>query len=170
MTNEADSRIAPRETVYPFAEFDQFMDDLGERFLRPFDLPTFGRWTLSPLAWDAPGAVRPGLRVAPTDVTDTGTAFRVAIEVPGIPKEKIEVRVKGTRVEVQGETSESREAAKPGYLHRERSHVGFSRSFELPEPVKAADAKATVQDGVLVLELPKLTPTPTPDEVKVPVQ
>ncbi|HYA54299.1 MAG TPA: Hsp20/alpha crystallin family protein, partial [Thermoplasmata archaeon] len=56
------------------------------------------------------------------------------------------------------------------YLHRERTFAGFYRAFELPEPVVAAQAKAKVVNGVLELELPKESPTPSPEEVKVSVE
>lgn len=170
MTNDTETEIAPRETVYPFAEFDRLFDDLTQGFLAPFGVAPFGRWTRRvPVPADGGRGVR-YLRTAPLDVTDTGTAFELTADLPGIPKEKLEVRVRGACVEIRGEQSEASDADGTGFVHRERTYAGFYRSVELPEPVKAAEATASVKDGVLTLTLPKLTPTPTPDEVQVPVQ
>jgi HSP20 family protein len=108
------------------------------------------------------------IRAARTDVSDTGTAFKIVAEVPGIPKEKIEIRVRGATVEIRGEHATDEKSAGE-FVHRERRFAGYYRALELPEPVVAAEAKATVENGVLELDLPKLHPGPSNDEVRVPV-
>jgi HSP20 family protein len=119
---------------------------------------------------DAFGVEPAYLRPARTDVTDTGKSYRIVAEVPGIPKDKLDIRVKGTSVEIRGENESAKEEKGKEYVHRERSYAGFYRALELPEPVLGAEAKAKVENGLLELELPKQTPTPSPDEVKVAVQ
>ncbi len=108
-------------------------------------------------------------RPARTDVVDAGASYRIVAEVPGIPKEKIDVRVRGSTVEIRGESAEESTSDGAAYVHRERLHRGYYRALELPEPVVASDAKAKVEGGLLELELPKQHPTPSPDEVQVPV-
>lgn len=110
------------------------------------------------------------IRTTPTDVVDTGTAYQVRAEIPGIPKEQIEIRVKGNVVDISGESRSESTNKTSGYLHRERLVTGFHRAFELPEPVVAAQATAKVVDGVLELELPKQSPTPSPTETTVKVE
>ncbi|HYK93765.1 MAG TPA: Hsp20/alpha crystallin family protein [Thermoplasmata archaeon] len=169
MTNELQMVAAPRESLYPFADFDELFDDLHARLFAPFGLLVAGGRTLGDGSPDTRTLPR-ALRVAPLDVIDSGKSYKLSAEIPGIPKDKLEIRVKGTRVEIQGEATQSSESDSAGFVHRERKHVGFYRAVELPEAVKAAEAKATVHDGILELELPKVEPTPSPDEVKVPVQ
>lgn len=108
-------------------------------------------------------------RVPRTDVTDTGKSYKVIAEIPGIPKDKLDVRVHGTTVEIRGENANETEEKDTHYLHRERTYSSYYRAFEFDEPVVAAEAKAKVADGVLELELPKQNPTPTEQEVKVAV-
>ena len=165
MTTDSETEIATRESLLPFAEFDRLFDDLAQSVFAPF-----GRWGPTfhlPVEAGLPARY---LRTAPLDVSDTGTAFRLTADLPGIPKEKLEIHVRGSRVEIRGESATSTEEEARGLVHRERTYAGFYRAVELPEPVKATDATATVKDGVLELTLPKLTPTPSPDEVQVPVQ
>ncbi|HXW66819.1 MAG TPA: Hsp20/alpha crystallin family protein [Thermoplasmata archaeon] len=147
----------------PWADLDQVVDDLGRRFYETFGIAPFGAVRVS-------DAGPQYLRAARTDVTDTGAAFRIVAEVPGIPKDQIEVRVRGANVEIRGESTQETKESKAEYVHRERTYAGYYRSLELPEPVVGGEAKATVENGLLTLELPKLTPTPVETDVKVPVQ
>jgi HSP20 family protein len=110
-----------------------------------------------------------GLRAPRMDVTDTGTSYKVVAEIPGIPKEKLDIRVRGASVEIDAESETETEAKEEHYLRRERAYSGFYRALELPEPVIGTEAKAKVVNGVLELELPKQHPTPSEAEVKVAV-
>jgi HSP20 family protein len=163
MTNDL-SKTTSRDASWN--DLDRVFDALGRQFCESFGVRPLGAfWTV-----DA-GTEMPALRAARTDVTDTGTAFRIVAEVPGIPKDALEIHVKGASVEIRGENS-SEKTQKDGeaYVHRERTHVGYYRSLELPEPVIATDAKAKVENGILELELPKQHPTPVETDVKVSVQ
>jgi HSP20 family protein len=143
----------------PWSDLDRAFDAMQRRFAESFGILPFG-----------PFESEPGFRAPRTDVTDTGTAYKVVAEIPGIPKEKLDIRIRGATVEIRAEHEAEKEEKEERYLRRERTYSGYYRAFELPEPVVAADAKAKVQDGVLELELPKQTPTPSEEEVKVSVQ
>ena len=160
MTEEQHLSAADETTTSPWAELDQYFAE------------AFGPWRYgqgAPFFASAAGSPR-GLRPARTDVTDTGTSFRVVVEVPGIPKEQLDIRLKGTTVELRGELSRETEAPEHAPLYRERRHAGFFRTVELPEPFVAGSATAKVENGLLVLELPKEHPTTEPAELRVPVQ
>jgi HSP20 family protein len=163
MTNELATKANDNESA---TDLDRVFDELGRQFDETFGLRPWGTfWTLG-----VPPNV-PTLRAARTDVTDTGKAFKVVAEMPGLPKDAIEIHVKGTSVEIRGEVTQAKNEGTPeAYVHRERTHVGYYRALELPEPVLAQDAKATVVNGVLELELPKQHPTVPETDVKVPVQ
>jgi len=156
MTSELQKRESQAD---PWSDFDRAFDAMQRRIAESFGILPFG-----------PFETEPGFRAPRTDVTDTGTAYKVVAEIPGIPKEKLDIRVRGTAVEIRGEHEAEKEEKEERYLRKERTYAGYYRAFELPEPVVAADAKAKVQDGVLELELPKQTPTPSEEEVKVAVQ
>jgi HSP20 family protein len=141
-------------------EFDRAFHELTSTFFEPLVVGPYAP------AVRGDGAL---FRPARTDVADTGTSYRVVAEVPGIPKEKLDIRVRGTTVEIRGESAEEKETQKGAFVHRERAYQGYYRALELPEPVLASDAKAKVENGLLELELPKQRPTPSSDEVRVTV-
>jgi HSP20 family protein len=163
MTNELSTKATGNESA---TDLDRVFDELGRRFDETFGLQPWGTfWTLG-----ATPSV-PTLRAARTDVTDTGKSFKIVADVPGLSKDAIEIHVKGASVEIRGElTQEKNGPDDTTYVHRERTHVGYYRALELPEPVLAQDAKASVVNGVLELDLPKQHPTVPETDVKVPVQ
>lgn len=144
-----------------WSDLDRAFSELSSRVFDPFGF-----------AGPAPSVRSNGavFRPARTDVSDTGSAYRIVAEIPGIPKEKLDVRVRGASVEIRAEHESETDAKEERFLRRERTYSGFYRALELPEPVVATQAKAQVVDGLLELELPKQTPTPSEDEVKVSVK
>jgi HSP20 family protein len=89
------------------------------------------------------------------DVVETPEAFVVKAEVPGVAKDKIEVKVEDRDVTI---AVEYREELEPNgkALWRERSFGKASRAIRLPEAVDANAAQAKHVDGVLQLTLPKI--------------
>jgi HSP20 family protein len=152
MSNEIQPRERPAD---PWTEIDRAFDAMARRFAQSFGVVPF--------------ETELGLRAPRMDVTDAGTAYKVVAEIPGIPKEKLDIRVRGTSVEIRGEHGAETEEKGEHYLQRERTYAGYYRAFELPEPVVGSEAKATVADGVLELELPKQNPSPSENEVKIAV-
>jgi HSP20 family protein len=155
MTNEIQPTESPTD---PRTEIDRALDAMWCRFAESLGIVPVGSFE-----------PEVGLRPPRMDVTDTGPSYRVVAEIPGIPKEKLDIRVRGAQVEIRGENGSDTEEKEKHYLRRERTHVGYYRALELPEPVVSAEAHATVVDGVLELELPKQHPTPSEEEVKVSV-
>jgi HSP20 family protein len=161
--------IQKQETrVDPWTDLDRAFDAMRQRFFDVWGIAPFGG-SFVPFEGTPEGF----LRAARTDVTDTGKAYKIVAEIPGIPKEKLDIRIRGTSVEIRGENASEKneKAEKDGeFVHRERTYSGYYRSLELPEPVVATEAKAKVENGLLELELPKQNPTPSTAEVKVAVQ
>lgn len=165
MTEE--THVVPRAPARPptdLSDFDRAFETLWNRAHAAFGLSAVESPALLP--WTELGSL---VRAAPTDVVDTGAAYRIKAEVPGIPKEQIDIRVQGNIVEISAVDQNETTDRSTEYVYRERRATGFNRSFELPEPVVADQAKAQVVDGVLELELPKRQPTPAPTATKVKV-
>jgi HSP20 family protein len=87
------------------------------------------------------------------DVYEDADNVTVQLELAGVKKEDFEISLHEDVLTVAGERkAEKRE----GESYRsERAFGAFSRSVTLPGPVKAGEVKATYQDGVLTVTLPK---------------
>ena len=94
-----------------------------------------------------------------TDLFDSGSDYRVLIEVPGIPKEEIDISVSNTeaRIELGKETAFYEENAGPVGRRETRSRI--LRSIRFPEEAMAEKAEATLNNGILEVRVPKRIPT-----------
>jgi HSP20 family protein len=92
----------------------------------------------------------------PVDILETPTSFEVALDVCGVPREAIDVRLQDGRLTVSG-TRES--ADRDEFCHyRERQLGRFARAFTFRTPVNADGIEAKLADGVLTLTIPKQLP------------
>lgn len=90
------------------------------------------------------------------DVRESGQDFTVHADLPGVPKEDIQVGVEGNVVTIRAEVKQQdshREGDK--VLRTERYQGEVARSFQLPAEIDESAAKARYENGVLVLTLPK---------------
>lgn len=101
----------------------------------------------------------PETRRAFADLIDAGKEYRLHVEVPGIPKEKLNVSVTSRGAKIEGEAETSIDEDKEGYVHRERTWSKVRREVTFPDEVIPDQADATVKDGVLELTVPKKNPT-----------
>lgn len=101
------------------------------------------------------------------NVWENALSYFIEAELPGFKMEDIDVSVLGDEVTVKGQrVMGDREGA--AYLRRER-RVGsesFSRSFALPAALDVAKVEAALNDGVLLITLPK-TPAVQPRKIAV---
>jgi HSP20 family protein len=109
---------------------------------------------------------------ADADIRETEKELIVKIDLPGMQKDKISVkiedfkllRVKGER---DGEKISTKNSADAKYSRVERQHGAFERVIELPALVDDKKPQAKYENGVLTITLTKLQPK---KEVTVPIQ
>lgn len=90
------------------------------------------------------------------DVKESAEAYTVQAEIPGVPKEDIQVAVDGNVVTLRAEIKQQDSKAQDEKVLRSERYFGaVSRSFQLAMDVDQAQAKAKYDNGVLTLTLPK---------------
>ena len=105
------------------------------------------------------GADAPGW-TPPVDLYETGAAFVLTAELPGLTRDQIEIHAEETRIVIRGARSganAAREIACEQYHRVERGHGRFSRGFSLPEPIEVEAITAELKDGILTVTMPKLS-------------
>ena len=100
-------------------------------------------------------AVPSGLIAPRLDVKETDKEFRVSVELPGVAEEDIEVDVDDDLLTVRAEKKEEREIDRADQHVTERRFGVFQRSIRLPQSVDAQTVKATLDNGVLQIAIPK---------------
>jgi len=89
------------------------------------------------------------------DLVDTRDALQVKVELPGVKKENVEISLKDDLLTVKGEKKEEKEEKGENRYYVERSYGTFARTLTLPSLVKSDQVKATFEDGILEITLPK---------------
>ena len=89
------------------------------------------------------------------DIYETQEALTVILEMPGVEKNNIDVRVEDGVLSVQGRLDLSKyQGLQPLYTEYNIGH--YSRSFQLSSKIDQNKIGAELQDGVLSLNLPKV--------------
>jgi HSP20 family protein len=79
----------------------------------------------------------------------------VETQLPGIDPDKVEISVENDVLTVSGSTDEKKEVKREDYYRKEIREGSFSRSVILPMGVKAGEAEAKYDKGILKITLPK---------------
>jgi len=143
-------------------------DSIFDTFRQDFDDLFNTWWPLTPLR--APRRILvPTVRAPLMDLVDNGDTFTVRAEVPGIPKENLEVEVTFEYIELNGKMDEEKSEEGENYVMRERSSASFRRQLSFPAEVVANEAKADLRDGVLHVNIPKREPPKDKEKVKLDI-
>jgi HSP20 family protein len=99
----------------------------------------------------APG---PAGWMPPVDLHETASEYVITAELPGVRRDDLHIEARDGDITLSGLRRE-RSMPCEQYHQVERGHGSFSRTFRLPEPIRADDITAELQDGVLTLVCPK---------------
>ncbi|XP_007016441.2 PREDICTED: 17.4 kDa class I heat shock protein [Theobroma cacao] len=129
--------------------FDPFSLDVWD----PFD-----GFSNSALANNVPSSAREtsAFANARIDWKETPEAHVFKADLPGLKKEEVKVEVEEGRVlQISGERSKEQEENNDTWHRVERSCGKFLRRFRLPENAKMDQIKASMENGVLTVTVPK---------------
>lgn len=92
------------------------------------------------------------------EVFDDDERVVVRLEVPGMEREDFDLQIVDDYMLVRGEKQIARESTEGGYHISECAYGRFERAIPIPGEVDSDNVKAYYKNGVLRVELPKLTP------------
>lgn len=87
------------------------------------------------------------------NVVETGDAYILEAEMPGVSKDGLEVLLEANELTIIGRRNYAVEGAK--LVYRESFDRDFRRAFELDPAIDTARITARMENGVLHMELPK---------------
>ena len=147
--------IERRETMMrrPFDDlFDNFRQDMEDTFFAPFLNPLRSVGTQH-------GIESIETRIPLCDILDKGDRYLISLEVPGIQKDNIKVKATNEYITISGIEEGRNEKEDGNYVLKERTYRSFSRRIPFSENIIPAKVDATVEDGILKIEIPKQKPT-----------
>lgn len=89
------------------------------------------------------------------DFSETDREYVAKMDLPGIEKEDVKVKVENHQLTVSGERREEKKEEGENYLRMERSYGSFYRSIPLPENANPDAIDAEIKNGVLMVHIPK---------------
>jgi len=129
----------------PARELDTLQGEMNRLFSSFFDTPTN--------AGNANGITRRWIPAM--DLVETREHFVLKADLPGMTDADVKVEVENNVLTILGERKTEQEAEAEGYYRIERASGAFSRSLTLPEGIDADAVKATFDNGVLEVRVPK---------------
>lgn len=139
----------------PFRE----MANMQSAMDRMFEDAWRGNWPTTFAGLDSPAL----------DIHESDTAYTVAVPLPGVKPEEINVKMQNGTLTISGELPQPTVAENSKVVVQERYFGKFSRSVTLPQSVDASKIEATYDNGVLNLNLPKL-PEAQPKQIAIKVK
>lgn len=103
-------------------------------------------------------AEREMLEIPPSELTEDDKMLHLRAAVPGLKAKDIEVTATPRELVIRGETSERNNGKKGKTRFSEFSERRLFRSYGLPAPVDVDKISADLQDGMLVIDMPKAEP------------
>ncbi len=92
--------------------------------------------------------------VPPVDVLEDDTGITLFADLPGVPRDRLTVRVDGDGLLIAGEVAmETPEGMDPAYVEVYAPH--YRRAFTLSRDLDTSKSDAAFKDGVLKLRIPK---------------
>ncbi len=107
-------------------------------------------------------------RLMKTDVREKDNNFEVFMDLPGVPKEDIQIELKDGYLTVSAKkTAVSEEQSNDGkFIRKERFEGSAKRSFYVGEYANEQNISASYSDGVLKIIIPK-EPEIIPEQPKL---
>lgn len=105
------------------------------------------------------------------DIVEDDESFTITADFPDVKKEDVKVSVEKGVLTLSGERHlETEEEDKKKKYHRiERKYGSYVRSFALPDNVDGSAVKAEFKEGVLRINLPKVSPEEGGNKVEIEV-
>ena len=137
----------------PFDDlFDNFRQDIEDTFFAPL----FG-----PYRYPGMSSLIESIeaRTPLCDVVDKGDRYLISLEIPGIKKDKMDIKASDEYITISAKSEEERKEEDRNYILNERTYSSFFRKISFQENIIPNKIEATLEDGILKVELPKQKPT-----------
>lgn len=118
--------------------FPSFMDDYFERDFLPgvFHKPS-------------------NFTTPAVNVIEEKDEFVIEVAAPGLSKEDFKIDIDNSILVISCEKETKNEEKKDNYMRREFNYSSFKRSFTLPDSIMSDKIKASHNDGILKINIPK---------------
>ena len=154
--NRKNKEIEKRKEIAIRRPFDNLFDNFRQDIEDSFFTPLFGPWRYNRMSNFLDYN---GMRTPPCDIIDKGDRYLISFEIPGIQKDKMEIKATNEYVTVSTNLEDKKEINKGSYVLNATKYASFNRKISFDEDVIPSKIEANLENGILNIELPKQKPT-----------
>ena len=92
-----------------------------------------------------------------TDIKEDDKSYLLEVDLPGYSKDDIKIDITDGYLTINAKVEKEDNDENKNYVRRERFTGEVSRSFYVGEEIKEDEVKASFKNGILTLEIPKLS-------------
>jgi len=89
------------------------------------------------------------------DIKETDKQYIIHVDVPGVKKEDVHIRLRDNYLEIEGEMKKEEEKKDETYHRIERKYGNFMRRIAIPEGINTQSIQAKYDNGVLTVSVEK---------------
>ena len=104
----------------------------------------------------------------PVNISETKDSYRIEAPVPGFRPEDVEVTFADGILTIHAQRKEEEARKDDSYMRREVAMGDYRRQISLPGDVRGDDTRATFENGVLSIVVPR-APRPEPKRIQVQI-
>jgi HSP20 family protein len=102
------------------------------------------------------------------DIYETEKEIVLKADLPGVSEKDVDIRVENNILTLRGERRFENEVKQDAYHRVERVYGTFARTFTLPNTLNPESIKASYENGVLLISMPKREEA-RPKQIKIAV-
>lgn len=106
----------------------------------------------------------------PVNIVEDDKSFHLEAYIPGVNKEEVDIQLDKNIMTLSFNKETSEEKEEKNYLRREYSVSCFERRFSLPKNIDVTKISASFEQGVLLVNLPKMEEDKGTDKLKIEVK
>ncbi len=92
-----------------------------------------------------------------TDIREDDKSYLLEVDLPGYSKDDIKIDITDGYLTINAKVEKEKNDDNKNYVRRERFTGEVSRSFYVGEDIKEDEVKANFKNGILTLEVPKVS-------------
>ena len=92
-----------------------------------------------------------------TDIREDENSYLLEVDLPGYSKDDIKIDITDGYLTINAKVEKEDKDESKTYVRRERFTGEVSRSFYVGDDIKEDEVKASFKNGILTLEVPKLS-------------
>lgn len=102
-----------------------------------------------------------------TNIIENENSFSIELAAPGMKKDDFKINLENSVLTLSSEKKMENNEEKENYTRREFQYGSFRRSFNLPKTVETDKIKASYENGILKVEIPKKEETKVSKEIQI---